>query len=78
MKMEECDRLIEERGRKEGRTEGENLKLIVQIQKKIFKGKSLLETAEDLEEIPEDIRSLYTLVQENPGKNPEDILKLLK
>ena len=36
-------------GRNEGRSEGEALKLISLIQKKCQKGKSLEETAEDLE-----------------------------
>ena len=86
MKMEERDRLIEERGRKEGwldgrtegRTEGEYLKQITLIQKKIFKGKTLEEIAADLEEMPEDMQTLYALVYDNQQKKPEDILKLLK
>ena len=82
MKMEERDRLIEERGRLAGRTEGitegRMEELLSKIQKKIRRGKSLAETAEDLEETPEDIRILYTMALENQEKTPEDILKLLK
>ena len=86
MKMEERDRLIEERGRKEGwlsgrtegRSEGENLKLIAQIQKKIFKGKTLEEIADEVEEEPAKIQILYTVVEENRDKTAEEILNLLK
>lgn len=64
-------------GRNEGRSEGEALKLITQIQKKCQKGKSLEETAEDLEEKPGEIEGIYHIVSENPDIDTEELLRLV-
>lgn len=62
MKMEERDRLIRkegiEEGIKEGIKEGEKIKLLSLIQKKLEKGKSVKQIAEELEEEPEVVRDL--------------------
>ena len=64
-------------GRNEGRSEGEALKLITQIQKKCQKGKSLEETAEDLEEKPGEIEGIYHIISENPDIDTEELLRLV-
>jgi predicted transposase/invertase (TIGR01784 family) len=64
-------------GLAEGRTEGRTINLINLIQKKIRKGKSLDETADELEEEVTEISKLYELVKANLEKDPEDILELL-
>ena len=46
-------------GRNEGREEGELKRLIRQICKKLVKGKSLEDIADDLEEKIDDIRPMY-------------------
>ena len=61
----------------EGKVEGENVKLLRLIQKKIQKGKTLAETAEDLEETEETIRVFYELVKAHPEEDAEKLLKLL-
>ena len=48
---------------KKGREEGRNLQLWKMIQKKIVKGKSLEQIADELEEREEDILSLYEQVK---------------
>lgn len=77
MKMEERDRLIREDGVEIGRNEGEMLKLISQVQKKVLKGKNAEEIAEDLDEKVEDIRKIYDVVLQNKENSREDILNLL-
>lgn len=62
--------------REEGREEGERLKLISQIQKKILRGKSLEETADALEEETDSIRELYNLITHNQGKTEQEIFDL--
>ena len=62
----------------EGKAEGENTKLITLIQKKIQKGKSLTETAEDLEETEASIRDMYEVVRKHPAEDVEKLLELLK
>ena len=64
-------------GRIEGRSEGETLKLISMIQKKCQKGKSLEDTAEDLEEEASDIEAIYHIVRENPDKDREELLRMV-
>ena len=64
-------------GRNEGRSEGEALKLISLIQKKCQKGKSLEETAEDLEEKPGEIEGIYHIISENPDIDTEELLRLV-
>jgi predicted transposase/invertase (TIGR01784 family) len=66
-----------EEGLEAGRAQGRTLNRINLIQKKIRKGKSLEETADELEEEVTEISQLYDLVKANLEKNPEDILELL-
>lgn len=77
MKMEERDRLIREEGLETGRSEGEMLKLISQIQKKVLKGKGVEEIAEDLDEEIGYIQEIYDVVIQNKEGSREDILNLL-
>lgn len=81
MKMEERDRLIREEGKEEGletgRSEGEMLKLISQIQKKVLKGKNAEEIAEDLDEEVGNIREIYDAVIRNKEGSRAEILNLL-
>ena len=70
MKMEERDRLIEEKG--------ELLLLISQIHKKVIKGKPLSQIAEELEESPDAIQSMYDIIVANPQKEDEEIFHLFK
>lgn len=55
--------LIEERGIEKGRAEGKLDTLITQIQKKLAKGKSLEQIADELEETVETILPLYKQIQ---------------
>jgi len=63
--------------RMEGRQDGEQLKLICLIQKKILKDKSLEIISEELEEEPENIRELYEIISRDPQEAPEKILEYL-
>ena len=54
--------LIEERGIEKGIEQGERRCLLDQIQKKLAKGKSLEQIADELEEIVENILPLYEQV----------------
>ncbi len=67
----------EEGLREEGREEGRDIHLIEQVQKKVNKGKTIEEIAEDLEEEPEGIRKIYDLVVSMAGATPEMILNRL-
>lgn len=53
-----------ERGIAEGRAEGEKNKLCSMIQKKVLKGKTVAQIAEELEETEETILPLYKLLME--------------
>ena len=64
-------------GRKEGIEEGEVSKLIVQIQKKILKNKTLPQIADELEEDVIEIEPIYKLIKDNPDKTKEEIYKML-
>ena len=64
-------------GRKEGKKEGEILKLITQVQKKIARGDSLEKIADDLIEDKTVIKPIYQLVQGNPNKTEDDIYQML-
>ena len=64
-------------GRKEGKKEGEILKLITQVQKKIATGDSLEKIADDLIEDETVIKPIYQLVQGNPNKTEDDIYQML-
>ena len=60
--------LIEERGIEkgieQGIEQGDRLRLMSQIKKKLAKGKSLEQIADELEETVENILPLYTQVQQ--------------
>ena len=64
MTLQMRDQEMMKKGREEGREEGRNLQLWKMIQKKIVKGKSLEQIADELEEREEDIRLLYEQVKE--------------
>ena len=67
-----------EEGKQDGKTEGETLKLINQICKKVEKGKNLEKIAEDLEEEVETILPIYELaVKLAPKYDCEKIYKEL-
>lgn len=52
--------------------------MITLIQKKVQKGKTLAETADELEETEENISRLYILVKEHPDEDAEKIMELMK
>jgi len=68
---------IREEGKQEGKREGEILKIIKMVQRKIKKGKSLEVTADELEEAAEVIEPIYILVKERPDADPGEIYKNL-
>lgn len=70
------DLLADERS--EGKAEGKIQSLIILIQKKVQKGKTLTETAGELEETAENISGLYTLIKEHPNEDVEKIMELMK
>ena len=55
--------LIEERGIEKGIKQGDCLRLLSPIQKKLAKGKSLEQIADELEDTVENILTLYNQVQ---------------
>ena len=55
-------RKAEARGRTEGKAEGYTVRLLCLIQRKITRGKTLAEIAEELEDTEEAIRPLYEAV----------------
>lgn len=55
-------------GRAEGRAEGEKHKLCSMIQKKVLKGKTVAQIAEELEETEETILPLYKLLMEETAE----------
>ena len=64
-----------EEGREEGRGEGELLLKIALIRKKLQRGKSLQETARELEEEVDVLRSIYDCIAQNPDKDDKYILE---
>ena len=64
-----------ELGITEGRAEGKIVSLIDIIKKKILKSKTLTQIADELEEDPENIQSLYECVSEHLQESSEDIYK---
>ena len=62
----------------EEKAEGKIQSLIILIQKKVQKGKTLTETAGELEETAENISGLYTLIKEHPNEDVEKIMELMK
>ncbi len=65
-----------EKGREEGRTEGEWTKLISLVKKKYNKGLSSGEIADILEETPQVIEELLSLIVRNPGKTAQELSRL--
>jgi predicted transposase/invertase (TIGR01784 family) len=66
-------RSAENRGRREGRKQGEILKLITMVKKKIENGDSIAKIADDLLEDADVIEKIYDIVKENPEKTREEI-----
>ena len=65
-------------GRAEGLAEGDYFRLIQQIKKKIEKSKNLIQIADELEETPENIESLYHCIKDHFTLENKDIYKLYK
>lgn len=73
------EKILEKRkARAEGLAEGENLRLIKLIKKKIQKSKNLIQIADELEETPESIQILYDCVKEHLQQDNEDIYDIYK
>lgn len=68
---------IQRRGEMIGRQEGNVLRLIIQIQKKIQKHKEVSQIADELEENVITIEPIYQLVKEHPDKTKEEIYEML-
>lgn len=66
------------RGMERGRQEGRSLILISQVQKKLDKGKSISQIAEELEEEVPVIERIYKAVAEEPEADLEIIFEKLK
>ena len=62
-----------EQGIERGITQGENLKLIMQVQKKMKKGDSITKIADDLVEDEIVISPIYKMVKEYPEDTERDI-----
>ena len=62
-----------EQGIKRGITQGENLKLIMMIQKKMKKGDSVSKIADDLVEEEMTILPIYNIIEEHPEDTEKDI-----
>lgn len=76
--IQSAQRIGHEKGRVEGKKEGETLKLISLAQKKILKNKTLSQIADELEEDVITIKPIYKLITENPDKTKEEIYKMLE
>ena len=71
------EKILEKRkARAEGRAEGETFRLIQLIKKKIQKSKSFIQIADELEEEPDNIQSLYECVTQNINLTVEEIYKI--
>lgn len=64
------------KGRAEGRAEGQTITLIQQMKKKIQKSKTLIQIADELEEEPNSIQSLYECISQNVNLTTEEIYKI--
>ena len=64
-------------GLNKGLNKGDSLRLISLIQKKIQKSKALETIADELEETPDSIRSIYDLIRQHPDKSAEEILECM-
>ena len=67
----------EQRGEEHGKLLGDLARLITVIQKKIWKGKTLAEISEDLEDTIENIRPIYQAVEQYPTYSVEQLLELV-
>lgn len=76
--IQSAQRIGHEKGRVEGKKDGEILKLISLAQKKILKNKTLSQIADELEEDVITIEPIYKLITENPDKTKEEIYKMLE
>ena len=74
--MQEWEEKILEK--RKGLAEGEDLRLIKLIKKKIQKSKNLIQIADELEETPESIQILYDCVKEHLQQDNEDIYDIYK
>ena len=63
-------------GIEQGRCEGEVIKLISQVQKKLLRGNSVMEIADMLEESETIISELAELINENSQRTAEELLQL--
>ena len=71
------EKILEKRkARAEGRAEGETIRLIQLIKKKIQKSKSFIQIADELEEEPDNIQSLYECISQNINLTTEEIYKI--
>ena len=71
------EKILEKRkARAEGRAEGETFRLIQLIKKKIQKSKSFIQLADELEEEPDNIQSLYECISQNINLTTEEIYKI--
>ena len=71
------EKILEKRkARSEGRAEGETFRLIQLIKKKIQKSKSFIQIADELEEEPDNIQSLYECISQNINLTTEEIYKI--
>ena len=71
------EKILEKRkARAEGRAEGETFRLIQLIKKKIQKSKSFIQIADELEEEPTNIQSLYECISQNINLTTEEIYKI--
>ena len=64
-------------GERRGEKRGEILKLIVQVQKKLLKNKTLSQITDELEEDAITIEPMYKMIKENPEADKEEIYKML-
>ena len=70
----------ENRGRREGKEEiyqGKILTQISMIQKKVKKNKNLEQIVDELEEPMEEIKPIYDQVKQHPDKTAEEIYNLI-
>ena len=72
--MQEWEEKILEK--RKARTEGQTITLIQQMKKKIQKSKTLIQIADELEEEPDTIQSLYECVSQNINLATEEIYKI--
>lgn len=71
------EKILEKRkARAEGLAEGQTITLIQQMKKKIQKSKTLIQIADELEEGPDSIQSLYECISQNVNLTTEEIYKI--